>query len=226
MYWHFVQTHFESPRSDQIVKNLVGSMWIYKQKCDGKFSFTGKEFRQQFKSILEQVTLNEDYLTMDGYDDGIHIPDNFADLMLVKQLAMVDAIETPPNTDDSDLLDYLTKFYQFQNAMQDFEKIQLITPERQKQIDKEAIDKYRTLFRTHQDSIIQKDRGGVPLDEDEQKRQGRATLNAVMDTTLNVTRLRIDRGFSNGWYLSLSNEDKPRVAWHYSFYKQFIKPKK
>lgn len=226
MYWHFVQTYFNAPRSDQIVKQLVGEMWIHKQNCDGKFSFTGNEFRQQFKSILEQVSLNEDYLTMDGFDDGIHIPDDFADLMLVKQLAMVDAIEAPPNTDDSDLIDYLTKFYQFQNAMQDFEKIQLITPERQKQIDKEALNRYLTLFRTHQDSIIQKDRKGVSLDEGEQKQKGRATLNAVMDTTLNVTRLKIDRGFSNGWYLSMSNEDKPRVVWHYSLYKQFIKPQK
>jgi hypothetical protein len=225
MYAHFVQTHFNASRSDQIVRNLVGDLWTYKQKCAGKFSFTGSEFRQRFKPILEQVSLNDDYLVMDGYDDQPVIPDNFADLMMVKQLAMVDAIDIPPSTEDIYLMEYLTTFYQFQNAMQGFEKIQLVTPERKKKIDKVAFNKYHSLFKTHQDKLIQRDRSGKALDEEEQKEAGRNTLNAVMDTTLNVTRLTIDKGFSNGWFLSMSNEVSPRVAWHYSLYKQYIKKK-
>ncbi len=226
IYEHFVQTHYNAVRSDQIVRNLVGELWVYKQNCSGKFSFTGDEFRQKYKTILEQVSLKDDDLTMDGYEEDIPIPNNFADLMLVKQLAMIDAIDTPPSTEDFYLADYLTKFYQFNNAMQDFEKIQLVTPERKKKINREAFDKYITLFKTHQDSIIQKDHQRGTLEEDEPKPAGRATLNAVMDTTLAVARLNIDRGFSNGWFLSMSNEEKPRVAWHYAFYKQYITNKK
>ena len=165
MYDHFVQTYYEAVRSDQIVRNLVGELWVYKQTCSGKFSFTGSEFRQKYKTILEQVSLYSDDLTMDGYEEDIPIPDSFADLMLVKQLAMIDAIDTPPSTEDFYLTGYLTKFYQFRNAMQDFEKIQLVTPERKNKIDKAAFDKYITLFNTHQDSIIQKDRYGKALEE-------------------------------------------------------------
>lgn len=226
MYEHFVKTHYNAIRSDQIVRNLVGDLWIYKQICSGKFSFTGSEFRQKFKTILEQVSLQDVDLTLDGYEESIPIPDNFADLMLVKQLVMIEAIDIPPSAEDLSLTDYLTKFYQFRNAMQDFEKTQLITPEREKKINKEAFDKYNTLFKTHQDGIIQKDRHGETPEEDEQKKAGRSTLNAVMDTTLTVSRLNIDRGFSNGWFLSMSNEETPRVAWHYELYKQYIKNKK
>lgn len=225
MYAHFVQIYFNASRSDQIVRNLVGDLWTYKQNCVGKFSFTGSEFRQRFKYILEQVSLKDDYLVMDGYDDQPVIPDSFADLMMVKQLAMVDAIDTPPSTEDIYLMEYLTTFYQFQNAMQGFEKIQLVTPERKKKIDKAAFDKYHSLFKIHQDKLIQRDRSRKALDEKDQKEAGRNTLNAVMNTTLNVTRLTIDKGFSNGWFLSMSNEDSPRVAWHYSLYKQYIKKK-
>ena len=226
MYDHFVKTYFNAVRSDQIVRNLVGELWIYKQNCSGNFSFTGSEFRQKYKSILEQVSFDDDDLTMDGYEEDVSIPDSFADLMLVKQLAMIDAIDTPPSTEDFYLTDYLTKFYQFRNAMQDFEKIQLVTPERKNKINKEAFAKYIALFKTCQDSIILKDRNGETLEEDEQKVAGRATLNAVMDTTIAVPRLNIDRGFSNGWFLSMSNEEKPRVAWHYAFYKKYITNKK
>lgn len=226
MYDYFVKTYFDAVRSDQIVRNLVGELWIYKQTCSGNFSFTGSEFRQKYKSILEQVSLADDDLTMDGYEEDISIPDSFADLMLVKQLAMIDAIDTPPSTEDFHLTDYLTKFYQFRNALQDFEKIQLVTPERKNKINKEAFNNYITLFNAHQDSIIHKDRHGEALEEDEQKLAGRATLNAVMDTTIAVSRLKIDRGFSNGWFLSMSNEEKPRVAWHYAFYKKYITNKK
>lgn len=225
MYDHFLQTYFNAVRSDQIVRNVVGDLWIYKQTCSGKFSFTGREFRQKYKTFLDQVSLKDDDLTMDGYEEDISIPNDFADLMLVKQLAMIDAIEIPPSAEDLDLTDYLTKFYQFRNAKQGFEKIQLLTPEREKKINKEAFDKYNNLFKTHQDSIIQKDRRGKILGKDEQKVAGRNTFYAVMDTILEVSRLKIDRGFSNGWFLSMSNEETPLVAWHYALYKQYIRNK-
>lgn len=226
MYDHFVHFYFNAVRSDHIVKCLVGELWTYKQQCSGRFSFTGKDFRQKFKTILEQVALQEDDLTMDGYEVDISIPDNFADLMLVKQLALIDAIEIPPSIEDIDLTDYLTKFYQFRNAKQDFEKIQLLTPEREKKINKEAFDKYNIIFKIHQDGIIKKDRHGETLEVDEQKTAGRNTFYAVMDTILEVSRLKIDRGFSNGWFLSMSNEDTPRVAWHYAIYKKYIRNNK
>ena len=226
MYEHFLDTHFHAVRSDYIVKQLAGELWTYKQSCPDKFSFTGREFRQKYKSILEEVSLLSDDLTMEGYKEDIPIPDNFADLMLVKQLAMIDAIDTPPTTEDNNLTEYLTKFYQFRNAIQIFEKTQLITPERVTRIDKEALDKYNNIFRTHQDGIIQKDRHGETPGEEEQKSAGRMTLYDVLDTTLTVSRLNIDRGFSNGWFFSLSNEDEPRVAWHYALYKKYIKNKK
>ncbi len=225
MYEHFLDTHFHAVRSDHIVRQLAGDLWTYKQSCSDKFSFSGREFRQKYKSILEEVSRRDDDLTMEGYEEDIPIPDSFADLMLVKQLAMIDAIDTPPTMEDYNLTEYLTKFYQFRNAIQSFEKTQLITPARVTSINKEALDKYNILFRTHQDDIIQKDRHGATLEEEEQKKAGRMTFNAVMDTTLTVSRLNIDRGFSNGWFLSLSNEDKPRVAWHYALYKQYIKNK-
>lgn len=222
MYAHFVKTHFNAIRSDQIVKQLIGELFDYKQHCKGKFSFTGHEFCQKYKNILEQVSLTAEFLTMDGYDEEIAVPDDFADMMMVKQLAKIDAIATPPRVDDIYLSDYLTKFYQFQNALQAFVKIQLVTPEREKKIDKAAFNKWFSIFKTQQDSIIQKDIDGKRLTDNEQKKAGRSTLNAVMSAELKVTHLNIDIGFANGWFLTMSNYAKPRVAWHYEYCKKYI----
>lgn len=222
MYGQFLQRYFNAVRSDQIVKQLIGELFDYKQHCKGKFSFTGHEFCQKYKNILEQVSLTDEFLTMDGYMEDVAIPDDFADMMLVKQLAKIDAIQNPPNVDDLYLMDYLTKFYQFQNALQDFVKIQLVTPEREKKIDEAAFDKWFSIFKTQQDSIIQKDRLGKKLTDNEQKKAGRSTLNAVMSAELKVTRLNIDQGFANGWFLTMSNYAKPRVAWHYGYCKKYI----
>ena len=64
------------------------------------------------------------------------------------------------------------------------------------------------------------------LDEEEQKKAGRDTFNATMGETITVNRLVIDQDFSKGWFLSMSNEERPRVAWHYRYYKTFKKDKK
>lgn len=225
MYACFLQIYFNAVRSDQIVKQLIGALFDYKQHCGGKFSFTGHEFRQKYKTILEQVSLTDEYLTMDGYLEDVAIPKDFANLMVVKQLAQVNAIQNPPSVDDIYLMDYLSKFYQFQNALQDFVKIQLVTPEREKIIDKIALDKWFNIFKTNQDSIIQKDMQGVKITENEQKKAGRLTLYDVMNTELNITRLKTDMGFSNGWFLSMSNEDSPRIVWHFELYKKYIMKK-
>lgn len=222
MYNHFLQTYFNAIRSDQVVKLLIGELFDYKQHCDGNFAFTGHDFRQKYKDILEMVSYTADDLIMDGYVEEVAIPNDFADMMLVKQLAKIDAIATPPRVDDIFLSDYLTKFYQFQNALQAFVKIQLVTPEREKKLDEAAFDKWFSIFKTQQDSIIQKDRDGKKLTDNEQKKAGRSTLNAVMSAELKVTRLNIDQGFANGWFLTMSNYSKPRVAWHYEYCKKYI----
>ena len=227
MYEHFVKTFFNAARSDQIVKQLMGDLYQYKQTCGGDFSFTGNSFRQRFKHILDQTQLNDDTLTLEGYDqEEIHIPGDFSNMMMVKQLADIDAIDTPPSTEDDFLMEHLTRFFHFQNAFQDFEKTQLLTAERERRIDKAAEGVWLNHFRTHQDNIIQKDRKGLPLDEEEQKKAGRDTFNATMGETLTVNRLVIDQDFSKGWFLSMSNEERPRVAWHYRYYKTFKKDKK
>lgn len=223
MYAHFVERNYDAPRSDQIVKQLIGELFEYKNTCGGKFSFTGQQFRQRFKSILELVNLSDDNLTMEEYaEQRPAIPDDFTDLMMVKQLAMVGAIQTPPRMEDVYLMSYLAKFYQFQNALHDFVRIHLITPEREKKIDNAAFEKWFDIFKQQQDALIQKDFNGQAASEDEQKQAGRATLNATMDAELKVNRLTIDKRFANGWFLTMSNDDPPRVAWHYDLCKKHI----
>ena len=137
----------------------------------------------------------------------------------------IDAVDTPLSTEDPSLMDYLTSFYQFQNAFQDFERIQILTATREKMIDQAAYKKWYNLFKTHQDSIIDKDRKGLAQDEDEQKAAGRATLNALMAAPLAVNRLAIDQGFTNGWFLSMSNQEPPRIMWHFQTYKKYSRKK-
>jgi len=224
MYAHFIECNFNAVRSDSIVKQLMGSLFYHKTHCAGKFSFTGKQFRQKFKTILEQVSMNEDDLTMESYNrEDIVIPSDFSKLMMVKQLKEIKAVRTPLTTEDEYLMDYLTRFYLFQNAFHDFEKLQLITPDREKILDEKAYDKWFAIFKTCQDDIIQKDLDGELLEEREMKKAGRSTLNAVMNSTLEVNRLKIDQRFSNGWFLSLSNRKVPVVMWHYLTYKKYKK---
>lgn len=224
MYERFLYQYFNPIRADGIVKQLIGSLFEYKQQCKGNFSLTGKEFRQKFKTILEQVSMTDEDLTMEGYDQtDIVIPADFTQLMMVKQLEEIKAVRTPLSTDDEFLMDYLTRFYLFQNAFHDFEKIQLMTAEREIIINAKAYDKWFNLFKTHQDDIIQKDSEGERLDEKEMKKAGRNTLNAVMDCTLEINHLKMDQRFSNGWFLTMSNNEPPAIMWHYKTFKKYKK---
>ena len=224
MYERFLYQYFNPIRADGIVKQLIGSLFEYKQQCKGNFSLTGKEFRQKFKTILEQVSMTDEDLTMEGYDQtDIVIPADFTQLMMVKQLEEIKAVRTPLSTDDEFLMDYLTRFYLFQNAFHDFEKIQLMTAEREKIINAKAYDKWFNLFKTHQDDIMQKDSEGERLDEKEMKKAGRNTLNAVMDCTLEINHLKMDQRFSNGWFLTMSNNEPPAIMWHYKTFKKYKK---
>jgi hypothetical protein len=226
MYEHFVYLNYNPVRSDQIVKQLIGDLFIHKKTCGKDFSFTGQSYRKRCKDILQQISITDDNLSMEGYDqDDVVIPKDFADLMMVKQLVQIDAVDTPLSTEDPSLMDYLTSFYQFQNAFQDFERIQILTATREKMIDQAAYKKWYNLFKTHQDSIIDKDRKGLAQDEDEQKAAGRATLNALMAAPLAVNRLAIDQGFTNGWFLSMSNQEPPRIMWHFQTYKKYSRKK-
>lgn len=124
MYQHFLDLFQEPTKSDQIVKRLIGELWDYK-KNNGKFEFTGNEFRQQYKHLFELVTEKE--LTLDGFEPEEYAPtDNYEEMPMVQQLQSIEILDKPVDTEAYDFVDYMQRFCRFMSAFLSFQRTQQI----------------------------------------------------------------------------------------------------
>ena len=111
MYQHFLDLFQEPTKSDQIVKRVIGELWDYK-KNNGKFEFTGNEFRQQYKHLFELVTEKE--LTLDGFEpEEYAATDNYEEMPMVQQLQSIEILDKPVDTEAYDFVDYMQRFCRF-----------------------------------------------------------------------------------------------------------------
>lgn len=221
MYQHFLDLNHDASKSDQIVKNLIGELFTYKQTCNGKFSFTGSSFRQQYKHILQLVT--DEHLTLDGYEaEGFDPALDYQNLIMVQQLDSIKVISDPSDTADFDLSNYLKKFYRFMNAFHSFQRTQLMTSALEDRINEAASSKWLNIFNRASAKIKNKERRGEGISEDEKIDAGQAVFYDIMNENIPLSNKKTDQEFSNGWFLHMSNLLK--VVWHFDWYKKHINP--
>ncbi len=219
MYEHFINMYHAPTKSDQIVRNLIGDLFDYIVKCNGKFSFNGREFTQKYKGILELMC--DESLTLDGFDYEEFDPLlNYQDMPMVQQLKSIDIIDDPTDATDYFLSDYLTRYYRFMNAFQSFINTQLMTGVLEKKIDGIARNRWQNIFNKETHPIIIKDKKSVLVEKVEKVDAGSKTFNNTMNDTLPINGYKTDQDFSNGWYLKMSNT--LNIVWHYDWFKKHI----
>ncbi len=221
MYEHFTNIYHGPTKSDQIVKNLIGDLFQYKISCGGNFTFTGKEFTQKYKSILE--VMSDESLTLDGYENEEFDPQlNYQDMPMVQQLKSIEIINDPTDATDYFLSDYLTRYYRFMNAFQGFVKTQLMTDVLEKKLNNTAKTRWQNSFNKETQTIINKERKSDSVCEEDKVAAGNNTFNNIMNDTIPVNGYKTDQEFSNGWYLRMSN--MLSIVWHYDWFKKhFLK---
>lgn len=221
MYEHFVNIYHAPTKSDQIVKNLIGDFFQYKISCGGNFTFTGKEFTQKYKSILE--LMSDESLTLDGYENEEFDPQlNYQDMPMVQQLKSIEIINDPTDATEYFLSDYLTRYYRFMNAFQGFVKTQLMTDILERKLNNIARTRWQNLFNKETQIIINRDRKSIPVCEEDKVTAGSNTFTNTMNDTIPINGYKTDQEFSNGWYLKMSN--MLSIVWHYDWFKKhFLK---
>jgi hypothetical protein len=219
MYEHFINIFHGPTKSDQIVKNLIGDFFQYKISCGGNFTFTGKEFTQKYKSILE--LMSDESLTLDGYENEEFDPQlNYQNMPMVQQLKSIEAINDPTDATEYFLSDYLTRYYRFMNAFQGFVKTQLMTDVLEKKINNIARARWQNLFIKETQTIIKEDRKSTLVCEEDKVTAGNNTFTNTMNDTIPVNGYKTDQEFSNGWYLKMSN--MLSIVWHYDWFKKYF----
>lgn len=218
MYQHFLDLFQEPTKSDQIVKRLIGELWDFK-KNNGKFEFTGNEFRQQYKHLFELVTEKE--LTLDGFEPEEYAPtDNYEEMPMVQQLQSIEILDKPVDTEAYDFVDYMQRFCRFMSAFLSFQRTQLITSRLEEKINDAAFGHWKRVFDHETTKLKIKDRRGEAISEEDKVDAGQNVFNNIMLDSIPVSGYKTDEDFSNGWYLRMSNMLK--IVWHFDWFKKYI----
>ena len=222
MYQHFLDKFQEPTKSDLIVKRLIGELWDYKKECNGKFEFTGNEFRQQFKHLFELVTERE--LTLDGFESEEYaMTDNYEEMPMVQQLQSIEILDKPVDTESYDFVDYMQRFCRFMSAFLSFQRTQLITSRLEEKINKAALGHWKRVYDRETTKLKIKDRRGEIISNEEKVDAGQNVFNSIMLDSIPVSGYKTDEDFSNGWYLRMSNMLK--IVWYFDWFKKYIDKK-
>jgi hypothetical protein len=222
MYQHFLDLFQEPSKSDQIVKRLIGELWDYKKESNGKFEFTGNEFRQQYKHLFELVTEKE--LTLDGFvSEDYVLTDNYEEMPMVQQLQSIEILDKPVDTKSYDFVDYMQRFCRFMSAFLSFQRTQLITSRLEAKIDKAAFGHWKRVYDRESTKLKIKDRRGEIINNEEKVDAGQNVFNNIMLDSIPVSGYKTDEDFSNGWYLRMSN--MLEIVWHFDWFKKYISKK-
>lgn len=216
LYDLFLQKYQRPAFADQIMKDLIVSMWKDKFKGEPP-SYTGEEFTRKYKGILERVSYDET-LTLENEDDpNLEMVNDEEASLMIEQLKSVEVISADSTKDDYLQAYYLAFFFKIKSAIENFKKLQIITNESESRLDKSAISQWKSIFIKHHNKILQNDIG---YSSKEKIDAGNCTLNDTLDKQININGYKVDEEFSKGWYLRLSNTLK--IVWHYDWFKKYI----
>lgn len=219
VYERFLRMYFNPSNADSITKELVGALWTKKLGCGGKFQYTGDSFARAYKGITEKVSL-ADELTMEQAEDvdPKDIDGNEASVM-TEQLKSINEVAIDAKIPDSTLIYYLEIFFRFKNLLAFLQKNHVVTQVLEDSLDRKAISNWRRIFIKHQGDVQRK---GLKASNKEKEKAGRNTLHATLDDTIEASKKKADKDFSNGWYFKLSNMWPPKVVWHIDWFKKHI----
>lgn len=217
LYEQFLLKYQRAPLADQILKDLIGTIWQDKVQGNPPFEYTGEQFIKKYKGILERVSYNEP-LTLE-FEDEPDLEEEDVDeaANMIDQLKSVEIIGADSSKEDFAQAYYLGFFFKIKRAIESFKKQQIITSELESRLDKSAIGKWSGIFIKHHSKVLNGETAFTPKEKVE---AGSNTLTDTLDTPISVTGYDVGSEFSKGWYLRLSNCLK--ITWHYDWFKKHI----
>lgn len=220
LYEQFLLKYQRAPLADQILKDLIGTIWQDKVQGNPPFEYTGEQFVKKYKGILERVSYKEP-LTLEFEEEPDLEEENVDEAAnMIDQLKSVEIIGADCSKDDFAQAYYLGFFFKIKRAIESFKKQQIITNELVSRLDKSAIGKWSGIFIKHHSKVLNDETAFTPKEKVE---AGSNTLTDTLDTPISVTGYDVDSEFSKGWYLRLSNCLK--ITWHYDWFKKYISKK-
>lgn len=220
LYEQFLLKYQRAPLADQILKDLIGTIWQDKVQGNPPFEYTGEQFTKKYKGILERVSYNEP-LTLEFEEEPDLEEENVDEAAnMIDQLKSVEIIGADCSKDDFAQAYYLGFFFKIKRVIESFKKQQIITNELVSRLDKSAIGKWSGIFIKHHSKVLNDETAFTPKEKVE---AGSNTLTDTLDTPISVTGYDVDSEFSKGWYLRLSNCLK--ITWHYDWFKKYISKK-
>lgn len=109
-----------TPLADQILKDLIGTIWQDKVQGNPPFEYTGEQFTKKYKGILERVSYNEP-LTLEFEEDPDLEEENVDEAAnMINQLKSVEIIGADCSKDDFAQAYYLGFFFKIKRAIESF----------------------------------------------------------------------------------------------------------
>lgn len=217
LYEQFLRKYLRPTAADQVLNQLIGALWSEKINSNTPVEFSGEQFTNKYRGILEKVSLGEN-LSLEMVDNpDLDEEDENEATMMIEQLKSVDEIGKDSSKDDFRQAYYLGFFFRIKRAIESFRKQQIITDELEKRLEGSAKTKWMGLFIKHHSHIMNDETGAGDKEKIE---AGSDTLHDTLDTPIKVNGYDVDDEFSKGWYLRMSN--KLSVVWHYDWFKKYI----
>lgn len=181
LYEQFLLKYQRAPLADQILKDLIGTIWQDKVQGNPHFEYTGEHFIKKYKGILERVSYNEP-LTLE-FEDEPDLEEEDVDeaANMIDQLKSVEIIGADSSKEDFAQAYYLGFFFKIKRAIESFKKQQIITSELVSRLDKSAIGKWRGIFIKHHSKVLNEETAFTPKEKVE---AGSNTLTDTLDTPL------------------------------------------
>lgn len=206
IYELFLNVYNKPTKADQVFSELLGKMLRVKMEMtqQGKtFGYEKGEFFQQYKSILQYVD-DIDLTPLDS--DLTSYSGNIMDLPFMKRLNEINVIDT-----DWDKEQYISYWLCFQNSMQHYTAMLLMSPELEKRISSKTAQPmwYNSFKKSHI--------GILPSSSIESKIiAAQKCFYDVMGKDIAYSDSRyIRHPFSSGWFLNMTNDDENLAAcWH------------
>ena len=205
IYDLFLNTFYYPTKAEEVFSNLLGKMLkekILKVQNRETFEFEKENFFQQYKGILQHI-YDEEMKPIES-EDKIY-PDGIIDSPFMRRLYAIDVIDN-----ESDKEVYLGHWLCFQNSMQRYTRIQLMTPELEKSISNTAFTLWRSNFKLNHIGIRNNS------SEENKIEAAQKCFYEMMGKDIAYTDSRFIRvPFSSGWFLNLTNdEENPTICWH------------
>ena len=214
IYEQFLNFYFKPTKADEIFSTLLGR--LLKEKVGvlrekGVFGYQKNYFLQKHKDLLQQLFC-EDLTPL--ISDITNCPENVLEYPFMKRLDKINVVD-----DECDQKIYYGYWLCYFNSYQQYCSVQLMTPELEKQITKNAFFLWHNTFKEAHVDIFK-----ASTVEKKDIAARRCFCN-VMKLNIPYSDSRcIIIPFSSGWFLNMTNDDdNSLICWHYDEKSEVLK---